>query len=132
MQEVIVRTWDDRVLKETGERVESKHVVEFEYRGKRWRLDLTSDNASRLDADLAPWIAVAHPADAPAAARLGFSPGGKEARAYRRDLRKWAESAGRGDECHCHITPSGKKNWRYSYEIERDYQQHLLQQAQAA
>ena len=132
MQEILVRTWDDREMTDSGKRVESEQVVIFEYGGKRWKLDLTNANAARFDTDMIPWINAAHPADAPQQARFGFKPGGTEARAWRRGLREWAELVGRGDECCSRTTPGGKVNWRYTPEIENDYQKHLLDLARAA
>jgi hypothetical protein len=130
MEEVLVRVWDDRIKGERGERVEAAERLVIEHRGRRYRIDLTAENARLLDADLEPWLAVAtrlprEGEDSPAMPH-GFLPGSSEARKWRAGLRAWAADQGRGGEVHEHRT-GRKVNYTYAYALERDYQNHLME-----
>jgi hypothetical protein len=131
MQEVLVRLWCDKTFQDTREKVQAAETVIVEYRGKRWRMDLSSGNAELLDAVLAPWLAAARPEDAPAEFHHGFKAGSAEAREWRAGLRAWADSVGRTSEYTVSHTRGGSKlNYRYPRDLERDYENHLLQQAE--
>lgn len=135
MEEVLVRIWDDRIKCEQDERVEAAERLVLEYRGKRYRIDLTAQNAALLDADLAPWLACARREreEGGTMAAHGFRPGSREARAWRQGLRAWAEAEGRGGEVRENRSGrDGKKvNYTYTFELERDYQNHLMEKGAA-
>lgn len=101
-------------------------------------LDLSTANSEKLKQDLAPWLAAmkhaktaARPAPRPKASSTVIPPEvekylpparSKERRDYLRELRAWADAAGRSAE---YATQYGDTTYQYPLSLVLDYVKHL-------
>jgi hypothetical protein len=111
VQTVEVHLWDDVDHKRDGSKVPAEVQVELTYKTRRGtrhvRLDLSAAHGAELDQALAPFLAAGTALAAPdgqdqVQVRSGGKirrgppggPGGREARAWRAELRAWSDSLG--------------------------------------
>jgi Lsr2 len=128
MQELIPAIWDDRHLAEQGIKVPAAATVTVGYQGQWYEMDLNSENANLLAAEIYVWTSIGRKTNhAPKPRSEAVAGKGRHSNAYYVELREWAAA----QDPPVKIAQDAHGKYNYTPAVRQRYDDHLARQESA-